>query len=294
MTTPKRFNFMLSWLPWLALVSAGPTAAAPLLGCLIEAERVADLGSPVVGIVSSIKVERGDRVTKGQILAVLRAPVERASLGVADSRAMSSAEYRAASAAANFNRERLQRAEDLYRQQFISQQALDQARSESALADQKLVQAREQRLLTRQEREVAAAQVAQRVIRSPMDGLVTERFVSAGERVDDKPLLRIARVDPLRVQLVVPVSMLGQVRPGSRATVLPEMPGAAPVSARVSMVDGVADPASNTLRVHLELPNHDGALLAGLRCKAELEGLPAAAAAARETRDARPLSTALN
>jgi RND family efflux transporter MFP subunit len=290
----NRFTTLVTGLPLLALVLAGHAAAAPLLGCLIEAERVADLGSPVIGIVSSIKVERGERVTKGQILAVLRAPVERASLGVADSRAQSSAEYRAASAAANFNRERLQRAEDLYRQQFISQQALDQARSESALADQKLVQAREQRLLTRQEREVAAAQVAQRVIRSPMDGLVTERFVSAGERVDDKPLLRIAKVDPLRVQLVVPVAMLGQVRLGSLATVLPEMPGAAPVSARVTMVDGVADPASNTLRVHLELPNRDGALLAGLRCKAEIEGLPAAASTASAARDSRVAVGALN
>jgi hypothetical protein len=56
----------------------------------------------------------------------------------------------------------------------------------------------------------------------------------------------------------------------------------------------VADPASNTLRVHLELPNHDGALLAGLRCKAELEGVPAAASAASAVRDSRVASGALN
>jgi RND family efflux transporter MFP subunit len=261
----------------LALPLALPAGAALPLGCLIEAERVAEVGSPVIGVIERVEVERGDRVAKGQVLAVLRAPVERATLSVASSRADASAELQAATAAASFNRDRLVRAEDLYRQQFISKQALDQARSESELADQKLAAAHEQRQLSRQEREVAAAQVQQRIIRSPIDGVVAERYASAGERIDDKPLLRIAKVDPLRVQLVVPVAMYPQVQHGGLARVVPELPGAAPVSARVTMIDKVIDPASNTFRVHLELPNPEGALPAGLRCKAEF--MPPSAAA---------------
>lgn len=271
-------HFLRTPFAWLALLLALPAGAAQPLGCLIEAERITDVGSPVIGIVQSVEVERGERVAKGQVLAVLRATVERATLSVASSRADSSADLQAAVAAANFNRDRRVRAEDLFGQQFISQQALDQARTESDLADQKLAQAREQRQVSRQEREVAAAQLAQRVIRSPIDGVVAERFVSAGERVDDKPLLRIAKVDPLRVQLVVPVAMYSQVRIGGNANVLPELPGAVVVAARVTMVDKVVDPASNTFRVHLELPNRDGALPAGLRCKAEFGAAPPARA----------------
>jgi RND family efflux transporter MFP subunit len=274
---PTRFK--LAWLasllaPLLAQLLALPASAAQPLGCLIEAERIADVGSPVIGTVDRIQVERGERVRKGQVLAVLHAGVERASLSVANSRAKSNAELQAAIASAKFNRERLLRAEDLLRQEFISQQALDQARAEADMADQKLVQAREQRQVSREERDVAAAQLEQRFIRSPLDGVVAERYVSAGERVDDKPLLRIAKVDPLRVQLVVPVSMYSQVQQGGTANVVPELPGAAAVSARVTMIDKVVDPASNTFRVHLELPNRDGALPAGLRCKAEF-GAPA-------------------
>lgn len=265
----------------LALTLTQPVDAAQPLGCLIEAERIADIGSPVIGVIDRIEVERGDRVVKGQVLARLRAPVERAALSVASSRAESNAELQAAMAGATFMRDRLLRAEDLFRQNFISQQALDQARSESELAEQKLIQAREQRQLSRQERDVAAAQVLQRVIRSPIDGVVAERYASAGERVDDKPLLRIAKVDPLRVQLVVPVSMYLLVQAGGQANVVPDLPGAAPVSARVTMVDKVIDPASNTFRVHLELPNPNSALPAGLRCKAEFGPQPAAAAPAR-------------
>jgi RND family efflux transporter MFP subunit len=274
-----------------ALLLALPAGAAQPLGCLIEALRSTDVGSPVIGVVQDVAVERGDVVKKGQVLAVLRAAVERASLNVASSRAESVAEVQAAQSAARFNRERRMRAEDLFRQNFISQQALDQARAESVQADQKLAMVREQRVMSRQERDVAAAQLSQRVIRSPFDGVIAERYVSAGERVDDKPIVRVSKVDPLRVQLVVPVSMYAEVQTGAIATVQPELPGAAAAQARVTMVDKVVDPASNTFRVHLELPNPNGALPAGLRCKAQFGAASATPATASTTTPA-PASAA--
>lgn len=259
-----------------ALGLATPALAAPALGCLIEPDRVADVGSPVIGVIDSVDVERGQTVRKGQVLATLRAGVERAAFDAARSRADANADLQAAAANAQFNRERLVRAEDLFRQNFISQQALDQARTEAQLADQKLTQAREQQTISSHERGMAAAQLTQRTIRSPMDGVVAERFMSAGERIDDKPLLRIARIDPLRVQLVVPTSLYGQVRPDSTVSVVPELPGARALTARVTMVDKVIDPASNTFRVQLSLPNPDHALPAGLRCKADFGPPPVA------------------
>lgn len=267
----------------ITLALAGATlglgaGAATLGGCLIEPERIAEVGTPVAGVIERVEVERGERVRRGQVLAVLRADVERASLDVAKSRAESNADLEAAAANAAFQRDRLLRAEDLFRQSFISQQALDQARTEARLAEQKLRQAREQRAISRQERDVAEAQLAQRVIRSPMDGVVVERHASAGERADDRPLLRIARIDPLRVQLVVPTALYGQLRLGSPVAVQPELPGAARMAARVTAIDKVIDPASNTFRVQAALPNPDLALPAGLRCKAELDAATLAAA----------------
>lgn len=258
--------------------SAGSAWATTISGCLIEPERIADVGSPVAGVIDRIEVERGQRVKRGQVLAVLRAEVERASLDVAKSRAEANADLEGAAANAAFNRDRLARAEDLFRQSFISQQALDQARTEARLAEQKLRQAREQRAISRQERDVAEAQLSQRVIRSPMDGVVAERHASAGERADDKPLLRIARIDPLRVQLVVPNSLYGQLRIGGPVSVAPELPGVTRQTARVTMIDKVVDPASNTFRVQLALPNPDWSLPAGLRCKAEIDSATAGAA----------------
>ncbi len=262
----------------LALLAAcaGPPAwAAQALGCLIEPERVVDVGSPVIGVIQAMTVERGAPVRRGQVLATLRADVERASFGAASLRAEAEAEVQGAATSASFNRERAVRAEELFGKNFISQQALQQARTESQLAEQKLSQAIEQRRVSQQERDVAAAQLSQRTIRSPIDGVVAERYLSAGERVDDKPLLRIAKVNPLRVQLVVPIALYGQMQIGSLASVMPDLPGAQIRSARVTLVDKVVDAASNTFRVHLELPNADLALPAGLRCKAEFPTLAA-------------------
>ena len=262
---------------WLALIGAAFLAhvadvahAAQPLACLIEPQRVAEIGSPVIGVVETLLVERGDRVTKGQVIAVLRGDVERAAVGVAQSRADAEAEEQAASAAAAHARQRLIRAKDLHGQNFISDNALDQAKVESDLADRKLAQLRDQRRIPARERELASTQLAQRTIRSPFDGVIVERYVSPGERVETKPLLRVAQVDPLKVLVVVPASLYGRVSVGAGVAVTPQLPNAAPLRARVTLVDALIDAPSNTFRIQLELPNPERNVPAGLRCAADL------------------------
>ena len=94
--------------------SVQPVYAAQPMGCLIEPESVAEVGSQVIGVIESVNVDRGDLVHKGQVLATLRADVERASVSVADSRAQAEAEVRSAAANLAFNQQRRKRAEDLY------------------------------------------------------------------------------------------------------------------------------------------------------------------------------------
>lgn len=258
-------------------------SAAQPLGCLIEPKEVTEIGSPTVGVLEKVYVERGEVIRKGQVLASMRADVERAALGVAVSRAQAEADLQAAAANRDFNRQRLARAEDLYHKKFISQQALDQARTETDVAEQKLAQAREQRRVSRQEVGLASAQLSQRTIRSPIDGVVLERFRAPGERIEERPILKVATLDPLRVEVFMPAAQFSQVRTGMNATVIPELPNAGERMAKVVLVDRVIDPASNTFRVRLELPNANNELPAGLRCKVaigeQLIGpVPAAAA----------------
>ena len=271
-------------------VSAG---AAQPLGCLIEPFRSADVGSPVIGVIESIHVERGDRVAKGQALASLRADVERASVGVASSKALAMGEINGAAANAELARQKLARAKELVEQKFISDQALEQARAESVMADQRLAQAREQRNVLLREHELAQAQLGMRIIRSPTAGVVADRYLSVGERVEEKPLFRVAVVDPLRVEVVLPAQMFNSMHTGMGMVITPEYPNAGARQARVVLVDKLIDGASNTFRVRLELPNADMRLPAGLRCKAEMGPVvPASLQVDGTTRGAAPLPAA--
>lgn len=83
-------------------------------------------------------------------------------------------------------------------------------------------------------------------------------------------MFRVAVVNPLRVEVVLPASFYSAVRLGMTVTITPEFEGAAPRLARIKVVDGLIDGASNTFRIRLELPNADFSLPAGLRCKADL------------------------
>jgi cobalt-zinc-cadmium efflux system membrane fusion protein len=262
------------------LLHAGAAMAAQPLGCLIEPFRVADVGSPVIGVIETLHAERGDRVVRGQPLATLRADVERASVSVATARAQAVGELQAAQANAELARQKLERARDLANRQFISSQALEQARAEALVADNRLAQAKEQRDVLARENELARAQLGLRTIRSPSAGVIAERYLSAGERVEEKAVFRVAVIDPLRVEVVLPASLYASVHKGMSMTVTPEFPGAQPRRAKVTVVDKLIDGASNTFRARLELPNADQALPAGLRCKADLGGaIPARAGA---------------
>ena len=80
------------------LALSGKGFAATSLGCLIEPDQVANVGSQVIGVTEAIMVERGDFVRKGQVLATLKADIERASVNVARTRSQLEADIRTAEA----------------------------------------------------------------------------------------------------------------------------------------------------------------------------------------------------
>jgi RND family efflux transporter MFP subunit len=270
-----------------SLVPPGQTRAPrpamqPTLGCLISPLRMADVGSPVTGVVSQMHVDVGDTVRRGQVLVSLRNDVELAGEQAAHQRWSLEADLRAAESQLVLARQRHQRATELQAEGFVSPQAVDQAKTELQIAEQRVAQSSGQRDVLARDLGVAKAQVEQRIVRAPFDGVVVERWRHPGERVEERPMLRVATLDPLRVDLVVPASRFGQYTLNESVAIRPELPGAAMVSARVTHVDQLIDAASNTFRVRLSLPNPGGRLPAGARCA--LEGMPAAAPLAVSTR----------
>jgi multidrug efflux pump subunit AcrA (membrane-fusion protein) len=99
--------------------------------------------------------------------------------------------------------------------------------------------------------------------------VVVERLAQEGERVEDRPIVRVAQLDPLRVELVMPAARWGSVDRGDVVTLLPDLPGGGKLMAKVTHVDKTLDAASNTFRVRLALPNPDYKVPAGARCRVD-------------------------
>lgn len=240
---------------------------ADMLGCLIEPDRVADVGSQSTGVIEKLHVERGDVVAAGQLVARLSAQVERASLSVAEVKAKADAETQQAAAAYELARRKLERTKDLVRRDFVSDQALDQAEAEARVAEQRVEQAREAQRAAQREFQLSNAQLSQREVRSPFAGLVVERYRTEGERIEREPVVRVARIDPLRIEAIAPAVQFGSIAAGQIATVKTDLPDYAVLSAKVTLVDRVIDPASNSFRVRLSLPNPGNRIPSGVRCR---------------------------
>ncbi len=255
----------------LALMLSGQALtafAATALGCLIEPSQIAQVGSQVVGVTESVNVERGDIVQKGQILATLKSDYERANVDIAKTRSQLEADVRSAEANLELARITEKRGVDLVQKKFLSQQALDKSHAETVLAEQRLAFAKEQLRISGGELNVARAQLGLRSIRAPFDGIVAERFVWPGERVEDKPLFKIVKINPLRVEIVAPVELYGQVEKSQIIQIKPDLANTGSVDAKVVLVDKVIDGASNTFRIRAEIDNQTAEIPSGLRCKA--------------------------
>ncbi len=103
--------------------------------------------------------------------------------------------------------------------------------------------------------------------------------MSPGEYVNTQPLLRVAQVNPLRVEVIVPAKMFGRIHPGMTAAIVPELTEYGEKIATVSLVDKVIDAASNTFGVRLKLPNPQLKLPGGLKCRVRFETMEMAAEA---------------
>jgi len=149
--------------------------------------------------------------------------------------------------------------------------AVNLARSRSKMeGDVKAAQTRVE--ITQKKWQRAEEILAQRTIRSPVNGVVAEVVLHPGELATSNqkdPIVRLQEIDPLNVELILPVAAFGKIREGQKAVVTLEQPVGGSYSARVEVVDRMVDAASGTFGVRLQLPNPDGRIPAGVKCRAK-------------------------
>jgi RND family efflux transporter MFP subunit len=245
-----------------------PPASTSEFECVIEPQQVVKLASPVVGVIARLDVDRGDIVRQGQIVGKMEDGVEAAVLALARAKATNEYEVNSAEARVQFLRRKHERLDELHTKSISSLAALEEAAAEFQVAEQQLKEARLNRELALLDVRRAEEVLNQRTLRSPIDGVVVERLLVPGEyRNDQSPVLSLAQIDPLRVEVFVPTAYFGQIRVGSKAEVRPEAPIGGIHVATVMVVDHVLDAASGTFGVRLTLPNPQLVLPAGIHCK---------------------------
>jgi RND family efflux transporter MFP subunit len=239
--------------------------------CLIEPSAVIELAAPVAGVVSEMRVDRGDRVVRGQVLARLEDRLERAALAVARLRAESSATVETKRARLAFEERRLARNERLISGNIITEKEADEIRTSKEVATWELREAEEMSALARLQLAQAEAELSLREVHSPGDGVVIERNREPGETTSGEHLVRIATLDPLYAEVFVPATMVNQLAPAVSASVVTENAAGRPLKASVKVIDPVADAASGMVKVRLSVENSAYRELSGLRCTATFD-----------------------
>lgn len=209
--------------------------------CLLEPHLVANVGSPVEGTLNQVLVDRGSSVSKGQVVARLNSFVEAANLDLRR-------------AQEEFGKRKVERNKELFSKELISANEKDEIETQTRIAG----------LEVKQQQQV----LEQRSIRSPINGIVVDRFLAPGERVANEKILRIAQVDPLNVEVIAPVELFGAVKQGMTAEIRLDPMLSGVYKARVVVVDRLIDAASGTFGIRLELPNPGNRIPAGIKCKA--------------------------
>lgn len=244
----------------------------PVLGCLLEPTTVAELSASSRGKVSEILVKRGDVVKLGQVLARLESGVEELNVELAQKRAGMSMDLQSKEARLDLSELNEQRTRELAEKNMMSSMQLDEAETEKTIAQLEAFEAKERYALSKVELRRAQELLRQRYVHSTLDGIVVEMYKEVGEFVDEEPLLKLAQLDPLKVDVIASVDLFGEIKEGTNLTVSPELDGVPPFVATVDVVDKIIDGASGTFRFSMVLPNPDYAVPAGLNC--QLERLP--------------------
>jgi membrane fusion protein (multidrug efflux system) len=224
----------------------------------LRGKRQTDLAANAMGRVIETFVERGVEVKQGDLLA--RLDTRAAALTAAEAQASASL----AKSQESIAKRECERYKALFDQGAISQADYDRTADQCKNTPLSVAAA--------EARARSAAQVVgDGQIRAPFGGLVTERFVEAGQYVrQDTKVVSLVSIDTLRLEFTVPEARLAAVKAGGALSfTVPAYPGRT-FSAAVRHVGGAVREATRDLVAEAEVDNPDRALRPGMFASIEL------------------------
>jgi membrane fusion protein (multidrug efflux system) len=241
-----------------------------VVGNLIGASTVEVLPK-VAGRLSGVSVRLGDRVSRGQPLAkiedneiVEQVKQAEASFNVAE------ATVRQREADLRFSDTNLARSRSLFDRELMSRQSMDDAEARSAASTAQLDLARAQFEQTKARVEELRINLANTLIRSPVDGFVGKRILDPGAWVTtNSSFMSVVDIGVVRLVANVAEKDLQHITAGTEAHVQVDAYSGEVFPGRVARVAPVLDPATRTAQIEVEVPNRDFRLKPGMYARVE-------------------------
>jgi RND family efflux transporter MFP subunit len=235
----------------IVTVARGTIVVGPIVSGELRAEKEATVRAEIGGSVTQVNVREGQAVRKGTLLG----RIETRTLDDVRQSAMSS-ERNAENQLAVARRE-MERTETLVKAGALAARDLDVARQNVTAAEAQLADAKSR---------VASAdrQLADTVLRSPIDGLIAKRPVNAGDVVSvGAELFTVIDPSSMRLEASVPADDLSFLRIGAKVD-FTVRGYEKPFEGRITMIAPQADPVTRQVPIYVSIPNVGGRLVAGL------------------------------
>ncbi len=247
-------HFFMKLFPRLFAMVAIGVAASPVTGAEIEGTvlpfKSVTVSSPVEEIIAEIPVEEGDAIQKGEVLAELRSEQEKLELERYD-KLMQRAKFEADAAQRLF-----ENGSGTESEAIESRTELDRLESEKALVELRL---------------------KEKTIRSPITGIVVDKFLEAGESVEQiEDMFEIVDIERVYIRFYLDARYLKTLKLSQELPVTFPLLGEDSFAAKVDFVDSRIDPASGLVEVKLLAQNPEKIIKAGMRAYLELPDIEGA------------------
>jgi RND family efflux transporter MFP subunit len=226
----------------------------PLSGSLAPLAQ-ATVKSKVSGVVQDTTVQEGMRVGAGQVIARIDAADQRARV------AQQQAVLNEANARLSLAKKNNANSAALLKQNYISQNSYDTTLNSVELAQAAVDAARAQLDLAR----IALADTA---IRAPLSGVVSKRFVQAGDKVaPDSAVFAIVDLREMTLEASVPASDIPRVKVGQEVRFKVDGMDERSFAGKVARISPTTEPGSRAMIVYASVDNQDGLLRGGMFAK---------------------------
>ena len=266
---------MFRILPAVILLVCIRIAHAQTVESFTEPFRKIDIVPAEPGILRTLAVREGDQVQRDQQLGALDCEVQEIALEIARRNMEARGQLESSLAERDLRRTRLERLQELRSSGHATQDEVDRAVADLRVAEANVQSVTEKQRTDELEFRRIAALIDRRILKSPIDGVVTRLYKEQADYVGAtiSPVMTVMQLDPLRITFSVPNSAGTALRPGqSVALSLPESDQNA--VGQVEFVSPVSEAESGTVRVKVLLKNPQSKFRCGVRCVIDLDAKP--------------------